>query len=199
MGSNSIFFLTNQGGTAHYSYGTADEELNPTHAWDRNMIHGCHCDSRNDFQPYSGPKTYVSGWGVDNPRLGGWTGYDCSKRWGPTGDDPQTHGMYETQVIGCKNTTIGINFTITFRGETTVPIDGPTSNEGDIKAALEGLTAIGEVRVDFPRNYGVACHPDYGNPYSFYGIEVTFLTELGDLPMMTTKITDGKYTFPVSE
>jgi hypothetical protein len=180
---------TGEGDAANYAYGSVDTELNPRSNWDRNMIHGCHCDTRNDYQPYNGPKAYVSGWRLENPKLGGWTGYDCSRRWCPTGDDPQTHGNYEVQVIGCQNTTE--NFTVTFRGETTIPIDGRLVNESDIKAALEGLTTIGEVDVEFPRDYKVGCHPDFGDPFYFMGIEVTFLTELGDLPLMTTKIRDG--------
>ena len=45
------------------------------------MVHGCHCDTRNDLQAYNGPKAYISGVLVENGRAGGWTGYDCSRKW----------------------------------------------------------------------------------------------------------------------
>lgn len=180
---------TNNGDVANYAYGTADLELNPLGAWDRSMIHGCHCDTRNDYEPYTGPKTFVSGWEVDNPKIGGWTGWDCSARWCPTGDDPMTHGDYEVQTIACKDGAK--NLTMTFRGETTRGLRGDMSNESDVKEALEALNSIGEVSVEFPRNYGIACHSDYGDPYYFLGIKVTFLTELGDLPMMSARQING--------
>jgi hypothetical protein len=43
------------------TYGDADDALSHPKFWDRDMVQGCHCDSRNDMQPYDGPVGLISG------------------------------------------------------------------------------------------------------------------------------------------
>jgi len=186
------------------AYGDADEALSQSGSWDRDMVQGCHCDSRNDFQPYDGPVGLISGIQLNNPRVGGWAGYDCSRRWCPTGDDPMTEGgEYEVQTIGCNNLTDhNQNFTLTFRQQTTEPIN-PQSTAHELELILEGLTTIGDVEVVIPGGgvNSTVCMPGFGLqessvnasgqdrflPGGFTGVQVTFLTELGDLPMLIAR------------
>jgi hypothetical protein len=64
------------------------------------MIYGCHCDA-------------------------GWQGVGCNLRTCPLGDDPNTKGADETQLIDCKCDTCTGGFTIAFNGEITrlIPFD----------------------------------------------------------------------------
>ena len=88
--------------------------------WDADRIFGCDCDD-------------------------GWTGYDCSLRTCPTGDDPNSYDQNkERQVLRCVATNG--TFTLAFRGETTRTL---FSNESasDVEAALEALDTIDSVNV----------------------------------------------------
>jgi len=63
---------------------------NDAATWDYNKVQGCLCDE-------------------------GFTGYDCSLRTCPTGDDPKTTGQhFEQQALTC--TADGGFFKLTFRG-----------------------------------------------------------------------------------
>ena len=115
----------------------------------------------------------------------------------PTGDDPlTTGGAYEVQTIACTNTTG--NFTVTFRGFTTPPI-AASATQGEVERALDLLETLGDVGVKLPDLAGVvanatACSAAYGfqaGGGGFRGIEVTFFTELGDLPLLTATYHDG--------
>lgn len=59
--------------------------------WDQNMIFGCVCDS-----------TWAVGLGAGQRQEPEWFGYDCSKRHCPSGDDPYTIHVDETN---CTNVT----------------------------------------------------------------------------------------------
>eukprot|EP00615_Pteridomonas_danica_P005959 CAMPEP_0114354738 /NCGR_PEP_ID=MMETSP0101-20121206/19708_1 /TAXON_ID=38822 ORGANISM="Pteridomonas danica, Strain PT" /NCGR_SAMPLE_ID=MMETSP0101 /ASSEMBLY_ACC=CAM_ASM_000211 /LENGTH=727 /DNA_ID=CAMNT_0001496363 /DNA_START=304 /DNA_END=2487 /DNA_ORIENTATION=+ len=175
-----------QGSPLRLSYGDSDDEFNLNRLWDRDQMHGCHCDTRNDLQPYNGPKSHISGIYVDNPKVGGWSGYDCSRKWCPTGDDPLASGSFEEQTILCKNNTG--NFTVSFRGVISDPIS-PSANASEFKEVLEGLTTIGEVDVTFPSSGAnlTVCHSSYGfipTNNTLRGVVVKFYSELGDLPML---------------
>ncbi len=74
----------------------------------------------------------------------GFTGYDCSKRECPTGDDPNTPGLPEVQLLQC-NASDG-SLTLTFRGSSTSPISW-NALQSDVKEALETLETIGNVNV----------------------------------------------------
>ena len=91
--------------------------------WDADKIFGCVCDY-------------------------GWTGYDCSLRTCPSGDDPLTTGQVtEIQVMSCTcATTCSGTFSLTFRGETTAPIPHDTT-PAVLEAFLEDLSTISDVTV----------------------------------------------------
>lgn len=169
------------GEDAQLKYGLSDESLNPSHTWDRDVVFGCHCDSKDDKQPATGPIGKVSGIEVANPRLGGWTGYDCSRRWCPTGDDPYTEGVYETQTIYCDQTSG--DFTVSFRRDTSAPI-AHDATAADIETALEAMTTISDVHVEFVDSATTACVTNAGSGSG--GFQVQFLGELGDVPTLTT-------------
>lgn len=159
---------TQEGEPGGWAYGDDDPGINPPWLWDRDMVFGCHCDSRNDMQPYNGPVSFVSGTFNDNPKAGGWTGYDCSRKWCPTGDDPLgPAGAYEVQTIGCSNRTGATgsgNFTLTFRGVASLAIS-PYASQQEIEEVLDSLQSIGDVGVVFPDvadgTNATACHPSY--------------------------------------
>ena len=78
------------GDATSFTYGA---DPNEARTWDADRIHGCMCDE-------------------------GYTGYDCSLKTCPTGDDPATHADHvEVQLLTC-NADAGY-FTLTFRQATT--------------------------------------------------------------------------------
>ncbi|CAM9905601.1 unnamed protein product, partial [Discosporangium mesarthrocarpum] len=149
-------------------------------AWDFDMIYGCLCDSMDGHQPRAGKRGYVSGVYTDNERLSGWLGYKCDQRTCPTGDNPLTApGSFEVQIVSCTS-SYGY-FTATFRGETTNDI-WYNATKDDVKNALEAIPTIGSVSIHFTSGLS-ACNSSWVDGE---GIEVTFLTELGLLPLITT-------------
>lgn len=92
-----------------YTYGM---DPNQARTWDADRIHGCLCDP-------------------------GYTGYDCSEKTCPTGDDPFTYNDHvEVQLLTC--TATAGTFKLTFREKTTRPIRfDATAN--DIRNALMEL------------------------------------------------------------
>ncbi len=74
----------------------------------------------------------------------GFAGYDCSKRECPTGDDPNTPGLPEVQLLQCTGSSGSL--TLTFRGQMTTPIPW-NALESDVEGALEALETIGNVDV----------------------------------------------------
>merc|ERR1719231_1895407 len=144
------------------------------------MIYGCHCDARDYKQPHMGPVDHISGVFVDNPNIGGYTGYNCARRTCPVGNDPLNPGVNEVQTIRCNGTST--NFTITFRQETTAPIKHNATTT-DVAAALERLSTIGAVEVTFSKGSNFACNATYNLTQ---GIQVEFMSELGSVPLMTT-------------
>ncbi|KAG7378709.1 hypothetical protein PHYPSEUDO_009748 [Phytophthora pseudosyringae] len=121
--------------------------------WDADRIYGCVCDH-------------------------GYTGADCSLRQCPYGDDPTSTGQVdEVQSVSCLcNGCMGA-FTLSFRGETTRPLDGSVDTAATLKAALEELITIRGVSVAL--NGGTTlCDSD--------GVSamVTFGYEHGDVPAL---------------
>eukprot|EP00638_Chattonella_subsalsa_P004833 CAMPEP_0117739494 /NCGR_PEP_ID=MMETSP0947-20121206/3781_1 /TAXON_ID=44440 /ORGANISM="Chattonella subsalsa, Strain CCMP2191" /LENGTH=726 /DNA_ID=CAMNT_0005555431 /DNA_START=640 /DNA_END=2820 /DNA_ORIENTATION=+ len=148
-----------------------------SNTWDHDMIYQCHCDTPSYHHPYNGPKAYIHGVYVDNPHLGGYHGWDCSRRYCPYGDDPMTTGgLHEIQSVSC-NLSIG-NFSLTFRGQSTEMLQWNTTVE-EMQAALLNLTTIGNVSVTMRSNL-TSCDLSGNDAY-----QVTFLKELGDVPSMT--------------
>uniref|UniRef100_A0A7S2RYU0 EGF-like domain-containing protein n=1 Tax=Rhizochromulina marina TaxID=1034831 RepID=A0A7S2RYU0_9STRA len=166
------------GDATTFSYGSADANMNSV--WEREALHGCHCDTRDHKQVANGPTSYISGVEVSNPMVGGWTGYDCSRRWCPTGDDPHSDGSFEVQLIYCTSTSG--TFQLTFRRQTTTALSVAAS-ASSIEAALEALGTVGDVGVSFTGALTQACDSGGG---SVGGIQVTFYSELGDVPIIST-------------
>jgi len=160
------------------TYGAATRENEAQ--WDSRRVYGCRCDTPDATQPHSGPVSFISGIEVKNPNLGGYAGYDCSRRWCPAGDSPKKPGLFEIQTIRCDGSS---SFTVTFRGQTTRAIASNATFDL-VEAALENLTTIGDVDVAFS-NGKRACDPAWQYDAD-RGMAITFLSELGDLPLMTT-------------
>ncbi len=74
----------------------------------------------------------------------GFAGYDCSKRECPTGDDPNTSGLPEVQLLQCTGSSGSL--ILTFRGQTTIPISW-NALQSDVEGALEALETVGNVDV----------------------------------------------------
>lgn len=105
-------FAENNGDATTYTYGA---DPNEPRTWDADRIHGCHCDE-------------------------GYTGYDCSLRTCPTGDDPATYDDHvEVQLLTC-SADAGY-FTLTFRQHTTANIQyNATADE--VRDALMKLPSM---------------------------------------------------------
>jgi len=144
IGEAALEAKTN-GVSTPYTYGATPN--NPA-TWDARKVFGCMCDK-------------------------GYTGYDCSQRLCPFGDDPITPGVNEIQNVTCKGTSG--SFTLTFRSMTTSPISWSASPVA-VKAALEALTTIERVNVT-SKNSTVCTRR--GNFFM-----VTFYVPTGNLPQM---------------
>jgi len=172
-------YASPNGVPSDYTYGSSDRGLvNASATWDSHMIYGCHCDMHDTKQAYGGPLAIISGVTVDNPKLQGYTGYDCSRRWCPTGDDPETcGGVFEVQNVKC--TLTSGTFSLTFRNQETISISYSAS-ASQVAWALGNLTSIGTVTVTLTNS---------GSPYACganQNIRVTFTSELGILPLMSS-------------
>jgi ELWxxDGT repeat protein len=93
--------------------------------------------------------------------------------------------IYEEQTLQTKGSgNLGGTFTLSFRGQTTVPLDAVHASGTEVKSALEALSTIGTVEVTTFHSLG------------FHGMnyKVKFMTEFGDLPSMTvdmSSMTEG--------
>lgn len=153
------------------------EDPNDNLRWDGTSMHGCLCDA-------------------------GFTGYDCSQRQCPRGDDPMTGGTRtytqedEQRHFKCTYSSIGGTFSFTFRSAKTVDLLH-TSTRAQVEAALLKLVTINKVTVEFSAAADQACTTSGDNV-----ITVTFVTEHGGsvhpdaysrtvvpaLPRMTTTV-----------
>eukprot|EP00981_Chlorochromonas_danica_P002081 scaffold423_cov185-Ochromonas_danica.AAC.5 len=110
---------TFNGDATDFTYGT---EANNINTWDADRIHGCLCDE-------------------------GYSGYDCSLRLCPIGDDPGTYDDHsEVQLIQCIAT--GGNLTFSFRQDTTVVLPYNITAP-QLQAALSALPSITNLSVYF--------------------------------------------------
>ena len=129
--------------------------------WEADNWHGCLCDD-------------------------GYTGYDCSRRTCAKGDDPLTTGQNnEVQLLEC-HADFG-TFTLSFGRKTTAPISANAS-VSQVMDAINALSSLDgqhpKVAVSWTVGVDRACIAS-GNL-----IQVTFLQNFGDLPLL---IPDGKH------
>lgn len=121
--------------------------------WDADKIWGCICDP-------------------------GYTGYDCSVRQCPFGDDPLSQGQVnEIQTINCQcSGTCSGSFKISFRGEITAAIPHGSS-AADLTTALQALHTIRNVTVTLSTGSTVCAASSVAS-------SVTFTHDAGNLPAM---------------
>lgn len=153
------------------SYG---ETPNDPYTWDAKKIFGCLCSS-------------------------GYTGYDCSLKMCPYGADPKAVLVYdEQQLLACTDVDLLGTLQLSFRQATTTMLSA-TSTSAQIKAALEemqsapGIYPAGTVQVAPKPGFADELCSSSGG-----GLVVTFLTEHGDVPLMTVTQT-GLDTMEVEE
>lgn len=121
------------GNPSYFGYG-----VNPANdsLWDADMLHGCYCDQ----YAWSGKERRT--------KLQSYTGYDCSRRECPAGDDPKTrdanHSSFEVQQVSCW--ALRGTYSLSFRGKTTRTL--PHNATLDVvRDALESLPNLGRVEV----------------------------------------------------
>ncbi|ETO75683.1 hypothetical protein F444_08762 [Phytophthora nicotianae P1976] len=142
---------------AGFVYGSDPNALS---TWDADMAQGCYCDKVP----------------LDRGKNVRYSGYSCAKTPCPSGDDPwTTNQVDEVQTVSCS--ADGGSFTLSFRGETTLPIAFSASASA-VKFALERLLTITSVSVSFATG-AVACS-SAGN-----AMRVTFYSPSGDLPLLS--------------
>ena len=157
-------------------YGHDDPNDNYRDTWDRDMIQSCLCDGGNIRGVKQGPAdTYISGIYVNRGFTQSYHGYACHLANCPWGDDPETPGVSEEQLIKC-NSTSG-TFAISFRGEKTAPI-AYDATATQVKSALELLTTVETATVTFLDAAACAASPN--------GFKIKFDGNGGDLPNVVT-------------
>ncbi|KAE9026716.1 hypothetical protein PR002_g10844 [Phytophthora rubi] len=146
---------------AGFLYGS---DPNALATWDADMVQGCYCDKVP----------------LDRGKLVRYSGYSCSKIPCPSGDDPWTPNQVdEVQTITCSSD--GGTFTLSFRGETTLPLPFSATPTA-VKSALERLLTITSVAVTF--STGTSACTSSGN-----AIVVTFYSPSGNLPTLVISAT----------
>lgn len=170
MSEIALYSTTQLGDPNPVTYGS---DRNKASTWDANKVRGCFCDKD-------------------------WTGFDCSLKTCPFGTDitsleADKTALDEMQLLVCQTrdstlaisgsgSTIGkASFYLSFRGETTEKLYFDSSAE-IVKTALESLSTIGSIKVDYSRTS--AGDPDtFCLPPPFtQRIYFSFITEHGDLP-----------------
>lgn len=107
------------GDATDFTYGS---DPNNPYTWDYDRIHGCYCDH-------------------------GFTGYDCSLKKCPEGDDPGTYDDHsEVQILQC--IADDGNFTLSFRQQETL-ILSYNITAPELRRALNSLSTIRNVSVYF--------------------------------------------------
>jgi len=86
---------------------------------------------------------------------GGYGGYDCSQILCPYGDDPDSPGLLEIQLLEC-HADAG-TFSLQYGIEETAPI-AASASAAQVKAALEALRAVSTVEVEYSATGAGACH-----------------------------------------
>ena len=115
------------------------------------------------------------------------TGYGCAASACPSGDDPATSpASNEIQLLRC-NATSGLFF-LTFRGNTTLPIRH-NDTFAVLQKRLQQLFTIGNVTVTAGQtNSRTVCNASLP-------VYIEFLTEFGDLPMLTANLHALTHTY----
>eukprot|EP00937_MAST-01D_sp_MAST-1D-sp2_P001998 g1998.t1 len=161
---------TSDGQQTSYTYGAT----NSSATWDAHMIQGCQCYGRS-----ASGVAYYSG---ADAATGLSLSYDCSLAACPHGDNPATPTL-EVQTATCIGT--GGTFKLSFNRDgtaeetTALAFDATAAT---VKAALEALGSVREVAVTLSTGTA-ACAASPG-----VGIAITFTSELGDLPALTTDV-----------
>jgi len=137
-----------------YTYGATPHD--PA-TWDHDKVYGCLCDE-------------------------GYTGYDCSLKTCPYGDDPITEDeANEVQTLTCTDADSDGTFTLTFRGQTTDSISYAAAAE-DVEEYLEALSTVWDVTVSSDES--TVCTTT-GNSFT-----VEFLVPTGDVPLLEATVDD---------
>lgn len=130
------------------------DSYNYDHTWDADKIYGCVCDL-------------------------GYTGFDCSERVCPSGDDPLTSGgVQEVQLIRCSADSGEL--VLYFRGQHSdrIPV---SASESNLKDALESIPLLGQVTVEFSEG-STLCRSDVKNI-----VKITFIDNFGPLPPLVSE------------
>jgi hypothetical protein len=167
---------TINGASNSYTYGVVPNNAN---TWDADMLFGCYCD----------PGFYLE------PDRNNSIDYMCSRRPCPHGDNPLTEGRDdEVQMVTCSATSGGFALRFVLAGESqTTGTIAFSATEEDVENALESLSNIGDVTVDFGESSAAACGA------TAVPIFVTFITEAGDLDLMVATSITGDASVSVSE
>ena len=180
------------------SYGDeADMRAYPD-TWDAFKIYNCLCAAYttggfmgNKRYPPVASKGIVSGRPVEQRNLMGWRGWDCSQRNCPVGEKITSScdrsAVLEKQYVYCEYS--GTPFTLTLDNiHYSLPI-AASYTATEIKAAIEYMPTIGNVSVEFTIDNGIAtaCSSEYNATWG--GFYITFLTDLGDLPLLSVQNT----------
>ena len=134
---------------ATYTRDTKSNSYSYTSVWDANKIKGCYCDVQ-------------------------YSGYDCSLKNCPNGDDPLTTGQAnEVQLVKC--VANAGSFVLFYKGYPSRTIQY-TYNAQQVTQALLGIPLLTSVQVTFSQPFGTVCQTDTNV------VSIQFLQQFGNLP-----------------
>ena len=158
------------GVVAGFTYG--DTPNNPA-TWDAEMVMGCVCNE-------------------------GYHGYDCSLYSCPTGDNPDTDDptqVDEQQNLACVDENGAGSVVLDYKGQLTTSIS-VDATAIDVRDALEALSNIRYVTVTNATDSQMLCDTTANGGGGF---TVTFLTEHGDLPLISVESSTGDAAITITE
>ncbi|KAH8051036.1 hypothetical protein JL722_11073 [Aureococcus anophagefferens] len=161
--------------------------VNYSEPWDADLVTGCKCHASTSDYPthdfgadpvnqlqYRGPFAYT---------YTGWTGYQCSHAFCPTGDNPYTWGVNEVQALNCSSRPTAPS---TSRSAARPPVRVPWwASAAELEARLEALPTIRDAAASLRNvSYNASvCGPGQR-------VYVEFLSEHGDLPLLVVSEAD---------
>ncbi len=154
------------------SLGSYGEDAFARAAWDADMVTGCHCDGYPEYNSTSA-----------RGDRGAWGGVDCAARACPSGVSPlgATPPRAAVQRVSC--VAGGGTFSLAFRGAATAPLDFDATVD-ELRDALQDLPSVGLVTVSQPVAVGGARVCGWADDAPPAETLVTFVTELGPLPLL---------------
>eukprot|EP01041_Mallomonas_annulata_P002290 gene2290-4453_t len=178
------------GDPAPLTYGTTPHNAA---TWDADVIHGCMGDSYGYIDGYKNVSTYE---GLHLEELTCPMGYNARTLDKVYGDNSIQNFTFNREVQQLQCTATNGSFTLKFRGKYTQPIVS-NSTLSVLRNRLLDMHRIGE----FLLTSSLSLNDHVCNAYGEQYVNITFLTELGQVPLLTVgklNVTGGAASVTIS-